>query len=316
MRNDKEKRRNAQKKKRRIRGTILVLLVILGFSGIFYIYSHLKQSQKGEARDLADASHHQESVKETLARPQKAETKPVIEQAQKKEPADVQEKNKQEKTAGVEKQKESEDTTNKKVVYITFDDGPCATTPKLLDVLDQYNVKATFFVTAQFMNDEDLVKQLKEIHDRGHVVAVHSYTHDYGQIYSSVDAFMADYKKMDDLIYEATGEHSRIFRFPGGSNTGYNSSIRKNLLEEVKKQGLIYHDWNAYDGDCDGYKGEDLIKRAVQESSYTNRSILLMHNIPGKDTVIESLPEIIKQLQAAGYTFDVIDENVKPIQFA
>ena len=202
-----------------------------------------------------------------------------------------------------------------KVVYITFDDGPCATTPQLLDVLDQCNVKVTFFVTAQFMNDEALVEQMREIHQRGHKVAVHSYTHEYGQIYSSVSAFMEDYERMDALIYEATGEHSKIFRFPGGSNTGYNSTIRTELIQEVNNRGLIYHDWNAYDGDCDGYTGQDLINRAVTECSYTDRAVLLMHNIPGKETVIESMPEIVRQLREAGYSFDMMSDDMKPIQF-
>ncbi len=235
-------------------------------------------------------------------------------------PQAVTEKPEHEKTAGLQKpEKENtgdgKDQPQGKTVYITFDDGPCSTTPQLLDVLDECDVKATFFVTAQFMNDRELVEQMKEIHRRGHKLAVHSYTHDYNQIYSSVSAFVEDYQKMDNLIAEATGTHSKIFRFPGGSNTGYNSAIRSELLQEVKNRGLIYHDWNAYDGDCDGYTGEKLIERAVTECSYTDRSVLLMHNIPGKETVIESLPEIIRQLREAGYSFDIMSDDMKPIQF-
>ncbi|HIQ99921.1 MAG TPA: polysaccharide deacetylase family protein [Candidatus Scybalocola faecavium] len=316
---NKKKKKKPNRRNVRIYSVIMVLVFILGVTGLYTAYSHLKEGQKGELQQVADTQGKGNSVKGSIERPEKAVEIPKVENSEKNQPEDVSKKSHQDKFMNTEAKKDetkAEEPKNEKVVYMTFDDGPCATTPKLLDVLDKYDVKATFFVTAQFMNKDDLVAQIKEIHKRGHQVAVHSYSHEYGQIYSSVDAFMEDYKKMDDLIYEATGEHSKIFRFPGGSNTGYNSSIRDDLLKRVKEEGLIYFDWNAYDGDCDGYTGEDLIKRAVQESSYTNRSILLMHNIPGKDTVIDSLPQIIQQLKDAGYSFRLLDENVKPIQFA
>ena len=203
-----------------------------------------------------------------------------------------------------------------KVVYLTFDDGPCKTTPELLDVLDELGVKATFFVTAQFGEGETLEGYLKEISARGHEVAVHSYSHNYKEIYASVDAFLDDYKKMDDLILKATGKRSSVFRFPGGSNAGYNKAIRGALLEEMNSRGLVYHDWNAFNGDVEGANKTEMIHKAVKECSYTDKSVLLMHNIPGKDAVIESLPEIVKQLNAKGYRFATLDGTVKPFQFA
>ena len=203
-----------------------------------------------------------------------------------------------------------------KKVYLTFDDGPCNTTPELLAALDESNVKATFFVTAQFMNKKELIEQIKEIDRRGHTIAIHTYSHDYRDIYKSVDSYFSDFKKMDDIIFEAIGKRSKIFRFPGGSNTGYNAAIRSALIKEAKVRGLVYYDWNAYDGDNDGYEGSELVERAVKESGYTDKSILLMHNIPNKNSVIDGIPEIVKQLKAEGYTFDVLDESVKPIQFS
>lgn len=214
-----------------------------------------------------------------------------------------------------EEPKEATATETGKTVYLTFDDGPYQSTPQLLDVLDQYNVKATFFVTAQFLNEADLIEQIKEIDKRGHEVAVHSYSHDYQTIYSSVEAYVQDYNKMDDIIYKATGKRSTIFRFPGGSNGGYSKYIRTELIGKMNSLGLTYYDWNAYDGDCDGYKGQALINRAVAESSCTDRSILLMHDIPGKETVIESMPAIIEQLREKGYNFAPLDASVEPIQF-
>lgn len=202
-----------------------------------------------------------------------------------------------------------------KVVYITFDDGPCKTTARLLDVLDECDVKATFFVTSQFLDDNSLVNEIREIKNRGHQVGVHSYSHQYDEIYSSADAFISDYNKMDDIIYQATGKRSEVYRFPGGSNTGYNKAIRSELISYLSGIGVEYFDWNAYDGDCDGYEGQALIDRAVKESSYKDKSILLMHNIPGKDTVIDAIPSIVSQLREKGYSFDILRGDTEPIHF-
>lgn len=202
-----------------------------------------------------------------------------------------------------------------KKVYLTFDDGPCPNTPKLLDALDRCNAKATFFVTGQFLRGQRLVDQIKEISDRGHAVAVHSYTHEFSSIYSSPEAYIEDFNKMNDVIYQALGKRSTIFRFPGGSNAYPNRNIRSELINKVNDLGLTYYDWNAYDGDCDGFRGDSLINKAVEECSCTNRSILLMHDMMNKSFVIDAIEEIVDSLRAEGYTFPVIDESVEPIQF-
>ena len=202
-----------------------------------------------------------------------------------------------------------------KVIYLTFDDGPCSSSQRLLDVLDELEVKATFFVTAQFMDHDGLVREIKAAYERGHGVGVHTYKHDYKNIYSSVEAYLEDYKKMDDIIFEATGVRSSIFRFPGGSNAGYNAGIRDELIAEMTRRGFIYHDWNAYNGDSDGYGYDAQIEKAVTEASYNDKSVILLHNTPGKDIVIDTLYEIIPKLRDMGYRFDVLNETVKPLQF-
>lgn len=203
-----------------------------------------------------------------------------------------------------------------KVVYLTFDDGPCRSTDRLLDVLDEVNVKAVFYVSGQYGNDEENVARMKEIYKRGHKVEVHTYTHKYSEIYASVDAFLADFKKMDDLIYDATGERSKTFRFPGGSNTGYNERVRTELLTEMTRRGYVYYDWNASNGDSDGYHSvKEQAEKVVGECTKQSRSIVLMHNTPDKDSTIDSLAEIVQRIEAAGYQFQLLDETVKPIQF-
>lgn len=215
----------------------------------------------------------------------------------------------------VEQTRWEEPDNEDKVVYLTFDDGPCSTTTQLLDKLDVLGVKATFFVTGLYGTREQIIETLTDIHNRGHELAVHTYSHDYKKIYASVDAFLEDYKLVDDMILEATGERSKIFRFAGGSNTGMNSNIREALLTEMNRRGFVYHDWNASNGDSDGLGTQGEIDKAIAECRSQNRSILLMHDAPGKAQVVDELDSIIPTLQADGYRFDVLDETVKPVQF-
>lgn len=209
-----------------------------------------------------------------------------------------------------------EPSPDEKVVYITIDDGPTTRTPKILDILDKYDAKATWLVTAQYMTGDSLSDMLKQIHDRGHVVGVHTYSHAYKSIYASVDAYMEDYNKMNDIIVDAIGEDSHIFRFPGGSNAGYNKNIRDALIARTKEEGLVYYDWNAFTGDVDGLSKEQMIEKAVKECGYNNKAILLMHDVPDKESVVEALPSILAKLKKKGYEFRVLDLDVKPIQFA
>lgn len=211
---------------------------------------------------------------------------------------------------------ESNPGPDEKVVYFTFDDGPWTGTPRLLDILDQYNIKACFFVTAQYMETEPLKNMLKQIKDRGHNVAVHSLTHNYKKIYASVDAFMSDYDAMDDLIFQATGEHSKMLRFPGGSNASYNKAIRPQLLQAVRDRGIVYFDWNSFDGDVEGKKGQELIDQTIKQVNENTHSILLMHDMPSTAFVHDALPTIIERLKTDGYKFELLNENTPPRQFA
>ena len=102
--------------------------------------------------------------------------------------------------------------SNDNVIYLTFDDGPSRNTIDILNILDKYNIKATFFVTGN--ESEQGIAVLKEIVKRGHTIGVHSYSHDYKKIYSNVDAFLDDFYKAFDYVYKNTGVKPTIFRFP------------------------------------------------------------------------------------------------------
>lgn len=203
-----------------------------------------------------------------------------------------------------------------KIVYLTFDDGPASSQSRLLDALDKYDVKATFFMSAQFYDDDAIIAQLKDAHDRGHSVAVHTYSHDYDDIYSSVEAYLDDFNKMNELIKKATGETNPVFRFPGGSDTGWNASIRQELFEEMNGRGFVYYDWDVLNGDSEGYDFYGQIDMVLGGVPYYDQCIVLMHNTPDKDATIETLDSILPALIEKGYRFEVLDASVPTTQYA
>ena len=101
-------------------------------------------------------------------------------------------------------------------VYLTFDDGPSIYTNDILDILDSYNVKATFFVVGK--EETNAEEALQRIVDEGHTLGMHSYSHKYKELYESMDSFTQDFARIRDYIYQATGEESVCYRFPGGSS--------------------------------------------------------------------------------------------------
>lgn len=205
-----------------------------------------------------------------------------------------------ERTVVVEKNPEY----GKKVVYLTFDDGPSENTGKILDILKKYNVKATFFVTGNGQEHNDLIKRA---HDEGHSIGLHTYTHDYSDVYSSKRAYFEDLRKISDLVEKMTGEKSCLIRFPGGSSNTVSAKYTKGLMteltEEVREKGYQYFDWNCDSTDASGNNVpvEKLVRNATSgKSDYLN---ILMHDTDAKDTTVEALPEIIKYYKEKGYIF-------------
>jgi len=206
--------------------------------------------------------------------------------------------------------KEKNDVSNNTgVIYLTFDDGPSSSsTPKVLDILDKKGVKATFFV---INHDSSLDYLIKREYDSGHTVALHSYTHNYGKIYSSKEAFYNDLSLISDKVEKITGEKSMIMRFPGGgSNTvskKYKKGIMSELTTEVVSKGYHYFDWNISSGDAGGAKNSDDVYKNVINGLKKNRNnIVLMHDFSNSKTV-GALEDIIDYGLANGYRFDKID---------
>ena len=177
----------------------------------------------------------------------------------------------------------SDDAVNPgyKVVYLTFDDGPGPYTEKLLDILDRYNVKATFFVTNGKPDYQNLIAQEAQ---RGHTVAIHSASHDYAKIYQSVD----------------------LVRFPGGSSNTiskkYCYGIMSQLVCAVEERGFRYCDWNVSSGDAGGTTStSQVVANVIEGIKSNNVSVVLQHDI--KNFSVDAVEQIIQWGLSEGYTF-------------
>ncbi|HOJ36219.1 MAG: polysaccharide deacetylase [Clostridiales bacterium] len=202
-----------------------------------------------------------------------------------------------------------------KKIYLTFDDGPSKLTPQILDILDKYNVKATFFVIGNGTNHSYLSK----IAEKGHAIGLHTYSHNYKYIYASEENFFDDLEKISKLVEQETGVVSKIIRFPGGSSnlsSKFNPGVMSRLAEKVKAKGYEYYDWNCTNGDGTGnnLSVSTLINTAVDTALKANGDlIMLMHDSAAKKTTVEALPRIIEIFRDAGYTFAPISPETVPV---
>lgn len=186
-----------------------------------------------------------------------------------------------------------------KTVYLTFDDGPSdRVTPKILDVLAEEKVKATFFIIGK--NVETRKDIIKRESDEGHTVAVHSYTHKYKEIYSSAESLIKDIDACNEVIKSVTGKYSSVYRFPGGSY-----GLSQKFISAVTAHGLRYVDWNASTRDAEILNATpaQLLNAAVTTSASSNYIVLLAHDSTSKTATAEALRDIIKHYKDNGYVF-------------
>ena len=197
--------------------------------------------------------------------------------------------------------------SNLGAIYLTFDDGPqWGSTETILNVLKEEGVKATFFVTSS--GPDSLIKRE---YDEGHVVALHTASHNYARIYSSVDAYFNDLNIVSDRVKRITGQESKIIRFPGGSSNtvsrNYKRGIMTTLTNEVLRRGYRYHDWNVDSNDagrCAGGSSSCVYSYVVNSLSKGRCNMVLMHDI--KSYTANALRDIIQYGKNNGYTFEVI----------
>ncbi|MCI8314138.1 MAG: polysaccharide deacetylase [Lachnospiraceae bacterium] len=179
-------------------------------------------------------------------------------------------------------------------VYLTFDDGPSANTDRILDILAQYGVKATFFVVGK----NGYTEQYQRIVEEGHALGMHSYSHRYSEIYASLDAYKEDLTKLHDFLYELTGEDCKIVRFPGGSSNTISKVNMQELIRYLNQENMVYFDWNVSSGDASGENKDanQIARNVLDQIDKYNNVVILFHDATGKSTTVDALSEIIEKI--------------------
>lgn len=190
--------------------------------------------------------------------------------------------------------------TEIKTICLTFDDGPTdSTTPKILDILRKEDIPATFFVIGRQISRRKEI--LQRTFDDGHAIGIHTYSHEYKQIYASSSALLGDIRRCQKSIREILPEwNSDLYRFPGGE-----AGLSESLVSAVKNAGYRICSWNASveDAVSPNASAEDLYNNAVRSAGEKNHVILLLHDGVGYRETVRALPKIIDYFRGKGYTF-------------
>lgn len=200
----------------------------------------------------------------------------------------------------------------KKLVYLTFDDGPSKYTDEVLDILDEFGVKATFFVVKM----DDSEDAYRRIVNEGHTLGIHSYTHVYSTIYADKTSFATDVKDMQDFLYDITGQKASFYRFPGGSSNQVSKVDKNELFDVLSEDGLVYYDWNVTSQDATGkgISASRIVENVIAGVEKNDESVVLMHDASGKSSTVEALPIILERLtERDDVVILPITEGTKPV---
>lgn len=285
------RKKRVKRIKKIIVGTAIVLLLLPTIMCLFLLVKvHSLEKQIETITKVSDSGAVQAQEKEvkTTKAPKKASTaEPTI--------------------------KPTDDTTTKKV-YLTFDDGPGSQTGKILDILKKNHVKATFFCDRK----RGRLRRRKYIAGckRRHTLAMHSYSHIQDVIYDSKEAFEKDLKQINRCLYEATGVHTKFYRFPGGSSTQNTSLPIQNFIDVLKKNHYLYLDWNVISPDINNANAtkEQVVTGVMQGVDAYDTAVVLMYDVADKPMTVKALPSIIKQIKAKNYELLPVDESMILIQ--
>ncbi len=210
---------------------------------------------------------------------------------------------------------EGEDEMEPYCIYLTFDDGPSENTSKILTILREYDVKATFFVIGK--TDEDSLMLYDQIVQAGHTLGMHSYSHRYDSIYASKEAFEKDLDSISRLITECTGQAPVYYRFPGGTSNSVTSdaNIRK-YIDILHEKGIEYIDWNIDSGDAsaDVDSADEIVERVFKNFGRYHHNVVLMHDGSGHDMTVEALPRIIERARNMGAKLLPVTQETVPVQ--
>lgn len=284
------KRKKVKNKRKAMRYlTVFIIIFVLFFLRTSYKY------YKKTASDVVEAGNFSESI---LLMSEKSAVNLALEyekkliQAEQERQAELEE----------EQRKELAQEQNKRKAFLTFDDGPSEkVTCEILDILKEYNVKATFFVVGNLAEKNPEV--IKKIYQEGHAIGNHTYSHRYDYIYKRTSNFLKELESTENVLKGILGENfeTKIVRFPGGSFGDKKAIFRKAVIDK----GYTYYDWNSLNGDAEGHHipKDKLINRFKSTFYGQKELIILMHDMDAKYTTPESLPYIIEYLQDNDYEF-------------
>ncbi|MCC8161357.1 MAG: polysaccharide deacetylase [Oscillospiraceae bacterium] len=292
-RNRRARRRRARLRKKRIRAAIILIAFIAVIIIVCVAVSNCKNNgNQSLGGDAAEATLSPEELiptaipTSTLAIPSAAEENNLLQIIA--------------------------DAGQTKHCYLTFDDGPTEEiTPQILDVLRRYNVKATFFEVGTLIESNPDVA--RRVYEEGHLIANHSYGHNYEKLYASTESFITDILECENAIKSVTnGEVPfNLIRFLGGSyEEGEYASIKQDCIQTLKDNNYYYINWNCANGDAQGKTkdAEDLLEFLKESSAGYNNLIVLMHDASSKQSTVDALGSIIEYLSGEGYTFHRLDD--------
>jgi peptidoglycan-N-acetylglucosamine deacetylase len=202
-------------------------------------------------------------------------------------------------------------TPSTKMAYLTFDDGPSANTPIVLDILKAQGIKATFFVIGN--ETPQGISMYKRIVAEGHRLGNHTYTHNYASIYQSMQNFLGDFFRLEKLLQNVVGVKPSIIRYPGGSSNTVShrhggAGIMRQIMAEMAKRGYRQFDWNVDSGDAThALKDSSLILRnTLNQAAGRNDAIILLHDGAAQQATTVALPKIIHGLRSRGFSFGTL----------
>ena len=286
---------NTKTKKIKLIVLVLIVIVLMALSVLgaikFVEYKNQKQIEQEQAKIEEEKRIEQERIAEEERKQQELlkNSKPFTE----------------EQMQAIEKIYSIEE----KSVFLTFDDGPTQTvTPLILDLLKNENIKATFFVLGNRAKaNPDLIKREFE---EGHYIANHGYTHIYRQIYQNNQTVLDEYNYTEKCIQDALENpnyHSKVFRFPGGSQGGYYHTKKAEAKKYLRQNGIVSLDWNALSRDAEGANTkEELLQSVIDTVGEKKSVVILMHDSADKILTYETLPDVIKYLRDKEYKFKTL----------
>ena len=281
-----DRRKRIRRLKKMIVGTIIAMVVIPVIASIILgIRVHsLQKEVMGLEEELTATRKQLESSEETGIY-----TTATVETSSRDIP----------EAAALVQEPEEDYSMYDKRIYPTFDDGPSRNTDKILDILKEYDVKATFFVVGK--TDEESVRAYQRIVAEGHTLAMHSYSHKYSEIYASKESFEQDLRQLQEYLYQITGVWPRFFRFPGGSSNTVSKVDMQELIEYLNESGITYFDWNIASGDAiSGQLGKDtIVNNCIGGIKAKQECMILMHDASDKNSTVEALSLLIEQVRSS-----------------